>query len=275
MNKKGLPLIHGNILRIHNFTTWIRGLYYAYIVLSWYLFTNRPLPDASKFQRKMHLRFRREYSQNGEDGIVEAIFRKIGTTNKYFVEFGVEDGMECNSRYLALHKGWKGLLMDGAEHPGTDVKSEFITAENIQALFKKYNVPETPDLLSIDIDGNDYWVWQAINHYKPRVVIIEYNSHILPEETKTIPYNPRFHWDGTDYYGASLGVLDLLGQRKGYTLICTDRNGVNAFFVRADLAQGKFAQRTLGEIYHPPAFKGIIGKRHAPDNLNRSWVTVK
>ncbi|HVZ25547.1 MAG TPA: hypothetical protein VG842_05820, partial [Sediminibacterium sp.] len=134
------------------------------------------------------------YSQFGEDGIIREIFRRIGTTNRYFVEFGVEDGSETNTTYL-LYQGWKGLWMDGDEKFVRSIQvscanaiakgqltvvHSFITAENIESLFDRAGVPKEFDLLSIDIDRNDYHVWKAISHYRPRVVVIEYNSIYRP-----------------------------------------------------------------------------------------------
>jgi len=201
------------------------------------------------------------YSQNGEDGILEAIFSRIGVTNRFCVEFGVENGRECNSRYLIERKGWQGLRMDGGEHAevvGT-VHREFITAENIVALFRKYGVPQEFDLLSIDIDGNDYWVWRAIEGYSPRAVIIEYNSSIRPEESRTVPYQPDFQWDGTNYFGASLLALAKLGRSKGYTLVGCDSQGANAFFVRDDLVAGRFVVRSVAQLYAAPRYGEVVG----------------
>ncbi len=140
------------------------------------------------------------YSQNGEDGIIKAIFEKIGITNKFCVEFGIQE-KEGNSIYLQK-QGWNCLWMDGN---GDDIKikKEYITRENINELFKKFNVPKEPDLLSIDIDSNEYWIWEAIQGYSPRVVIIEYNASIPITESKTIKYDPEFQWDGSNYFGAS------------------------------------------------------------------------
>lgn len=234
---------------------------------------HRPIRDISVFQRFIPFIERREFSQNGEDGIIEAIIGMIGITNRYCVEFGVEDGMECNVRYLLKKRGWTGLLMDGGhEDPHINLHREFITAENIEELFRKHSVPEKFDLLSIDIDGNDYWVWKAIEHFHPRIVIIEYNAHIPPEKATTIPYDPAFVWDKTDYYGASLLALKKLGEAKGYTLLGTDKHGVNAFFVESSLVPGHFTPPLWPETYHPPAFKGKLGNRHPPDPHQRPWV---
>ena len=199
----------------------------------------------------------------------------IGATNKYFVEFGVEDGMECNTRYLSKKRGWQGLLMDGSnENTSINLHKEFITAENIEELFKKYAVPAEFDLLSIDIDGNDYWVWKAIERYKPRVVIIEYNACFPWEESKAIPYEPAFMWEKTDYYGATLRALVKLGNAKGYTLVATDRCGVNAFFVHNALVNGNFIKKGPEELYHAASFKGKPGNKHPRDTKQRPWVAI-
>ena len=226
------------------------------------------------FERRISFIERKEYSQNGEDGIINAIFAMIGTTNKYYVEFGVENGIECNTRYLFTHKGWNGLLMDGSnEGPAINLHKEFITAENIEQLFERHGVPKEFDLLSIDIDGNDYWIWKAITKFSPRVVIMEYNAGFPWEESKTIPYSPEFVWDKTDYMGATLQALVKLGKEKGYTLVATDKNGVNAFFVRDDVLKG-IHMRSPKTLYHPAAYKGKKGNKHPTDPLNRAWTEV-
>jgi hypothetical protein len=216
------------------------------------------LDDLERFERKV-------YSQNGEDGVLEAIFAAVGLTNRFFVEFGCEDATECNTAYL-LDQGWQGVLMDPAGvsgNPKADVRQEFITAENIDSLLRRYVVPEEFDLLSIDIDGNDYWVWRAIAH-RPRVVVIEYNAHVPPDERRSIAYDPTFQWSGTDYFGASLRALAELGERKGYRLVYCESRGVNAFFVDARVLPPSFVPRPLQLVYRPPNFDGR-GARHLPD----------
>jgi len=157
------------------------------------------------------------YSQNGEDGVISEIFKRIGIYSKFAVEFGVEDGTECNTRYLKK-KGWKVLQMDGGEDNPTYVKREFINAGNINKLFKKYSVPNDLDLLSIDIDSNDFWVWKAINKkYIPKLVVIEYNATISIDSAMSIEYNKNQIWDGgSDYFGASLLAMYRLARAKGY-----------------------------------------------------------
>jgi hypothetical protein len=186
--------------------------------------------DLNHFEKKI-------FSQNGEDGVLEKIFSVIGTTNSYYVEFGVENGAECNTRYLREKYGWNGLLMDGGyENKKINLRREFITAENINQLFSKYQVPKEFDLLSIDIDYNDFYIWQALgSEYRPRAVVIEYNPTHLPSEDKVVLYDAKGKWDGTNYYGASMLALYKLGRKKGYSLVHADAKAVNLFFIRNDI----------------------------------------
>lgn len=206
------------------------------------------------------------YSQNDEDGIIEEIFNRIGTTNKVFIEFGVQNGLECNSHYL-LFKGWRGLWIDGGHDEEIQEKfapviangqlkflQAFITRENINELFIAGGVTGEIDLLSIDIDGNDYYVWEAINVVKPRVVVIEYRAFIPPNCEWKQAYNKRHVWDGvSDWQGASLKAYELLGRRLGYHLVGTSLTGVNAFFVRKDLAKDLFIEPATAENLYNPA----------------------
>lgn len=208
-----------------------------------------PLRDLTRYERRI-------YSQNGEDGILQAIFARVGTTNRYFVEIGTGDGSECNTRYLADHHDWRGLLLDCRyENPTRSLYREFVTAENINPLFAKYNVPAEFDLLSIDIDGNDLWVWNSIDaRWRPRVLVIEYNSNVGPDASLTIPYDQEFCWDGTTYYGASLRALCALAELRGYALIACDSRGINAFFVRADLVAALGEPAQAERAYRPPSY---------------------
>lgn len=212
---------------------------------------------------------RQVFSQFGEDGIIQEIFRRIGTTNRYFVEFGVETGVETNSTYL-LHKGWQGLWIDGSEkftasihrhfpkviaEKRLTVLTSFITAENIESLFAQGGVPAEFDLLSIDIDRNDYHVWKAITHYKPRVVVIEYNSIFPPGDHFVVEYDAGAMWDKTSNCGASLTAMEKLGAEKGYKLVGSTFAGLNAFFVREDLVEGNFSGPFDAHThYEPPRY---------------------
>ena len=215
------------------------------------------------------------YSQNDEDGIIEEIFNRIGTTNKIFVEFGVQNGLECNSHYL-LHKGWSGLWLEGNEdfckeiavrfapvlkNGQLKVGNAFITKDNINFLIEKCGITGEIDLLSVDIDGNDWHVWKAINVVQPRAVIIEYNAKFPPNYAWIMPYNEKHIWDGSDCQGASLKALELLGTELGYQLVGTNLNGVNAFFVKQELAKHLFVEPATAEMLYNP-FRFIAGQRY-------------
>lgn len=208
------------------------------------------------------------YSQNDEDGIIEEIFNRIQTTNKKFIEFGVQDGIESNGHYLLL-KGWTGFWIecDGnavreinkkfanvIKNKKLSVAKEYITKDNINTIFEKYGMTGEIDLLSIDIDGNDYYVWENITVVNPRVVVIEYNAKIPPSCEWVMPYCEEHMWDGGDKHGASLAALEKLAYQKGYVLVGTNISGVNAFFVRKDCINESFAARTVKELYNPPRY---------------------
>ena len=228
-----------------------------------WLFQNDKYKDPKKLSR-----FDRQvFSQNGEDGIIEEIFKRIGTTNKYFAEFGAStDGLENNTANLLLD-GWKGLWIEAelkhvnqirerfqlvVENHQLTVNNAFVDAENIERLFKEANVPSEFDFLSIDIDGNDYWIWKAITKYRPRVVCIEYNAIHGDTRKWVMAYNPKHVWDGSNYYGASLKSYELLAREKGYSLVGCDFTGGNAFFVREDCVSNKFQQPFTSENHFEP-----------------------
>ena len=211
------------------------------------------------------------FSQNGEDGLLAYIFSEIGTTNRRFVEFGVGDGRECNCANLAIHFGWSGLMLEASaadvrrarafygrlrreDGPRVAVDECLVTVENINEAIAAGQVTSEIDLLSIDIDGNDYWIWEAIDVVSARVVIIEYNAS-FGRRAISIAYDPGFvrfkaHRSGW-YHGASLAALTKLGERKGYDLIGTDSLGVNAFFVRRDVPKGRLEALGAEEAYRP------------------------
>jgi hypothetical protein len=211
----------------------------------------------------------KKYSQNGEDGIIAEIMRRIGAGGKYLIEFGIEDGTECCTRRLLVEDGWGGLLIDGspeyaekarkmhAGQPTVQVVNSFITVENILDVFREAQVPHAPDLLVVDIDGNDYWIWNRIlSAYRPRVVVIEYNARWLPPTEWVMSYSPTHCWDGTAQFGASLSSLAKLGSAHGYKLVGCTSDGVNAFFVRDDLVGDHFPDHDNGVAYHyaPPLY---------------------
>lgn len=205
-------------------------------------------------------------SQCGEDGILEEIFKRIGTTNRFFVEFGAGNGVQ-NSTASLLLANWTGAWIEGDKGNCETIRQKyapllirhrlrfsesFITAENIEELFSTLDIPETFDCLSIDLDGNDYWVWKAIEHYAPRVVVCEYNARYGPNLPWVMKYNPAHLWNGSCYYGAGLKALEKLGAAKGYTLVGCNLAGVNAFFVRQDSAGDLFAGPYTAEHHYEP-----------------------
>ena len=194
----------------------------------------------------------RVFSQWGEDGLIQYLLSRVPSPNKVFVEFGVENYIESNTRFLAINDRWSGLVMDGSAANvefirrdsiswACDVKSvtAFITRENINELLESNGIRGDIGLLSIDIDGNDYWVWEAIECISPRIVVCEYNSLFGLVARVTVPYDPAFvrakaHYSKV-YYGASIAALEALGRSKGYTLVGGNSGGNNVFFVRNDL----------------------------------------
>lgn len=195
------------------------------------------------FAKKLMNYRKRIYSQTIEDGIIEGIFDNIGVTNKYFVEFGAWDGVNLsNTANLRINEKWEGLLLEGNKEKADKldyIKHAFLTAENINEHFKTYNVPKVFDLLSIDLDGNDYWIWKAIdeNKFRARVVVVEFNSS-LPNQRDSIAikYSPELNTTipSVNYYGASIAAFKKLGESKGYSLIFRVNNH-NLFFVDTNL----------------------------------------
>jgi hypothetical protein len=212
----------------------------------------------------------RVYSQCGEDGVLQHIFECIGSTTRSFVEFGAKDGIEgSNTANLRVHHGWTGLLMDAAASPQDAlVRHAFVTAENIDALFHEHRVPKPLDLLSIDIDGNDYWVWKALTEWQPRVVVIEYNIFFPNDACRTMPYDANHVWDESAYHGASLAALRKLGDQKGYALVHTDAWSPNAFFVLRSELPASFEERPTDELTDWGRFQ------EPPDPQGRAWLEV-
>ncbi len=187
------------------------------------------------------------FSQFGEDGLIQFLIKNLNISNKKFIEFGVENYEEANTRFLLENNNWSGLIIDSSKKNIEYIKkqdyywkqnikaiNEFITKENINNLIKINNFGGEIGILSIDIDGNDYWIWNEIEIVKPEIVIIEYNARLGSELSLTIPYKSNFNRMKNlkkNNYGASLNALNKLGEKKGYKLVGTNSNGNNAFFV--------------------------------------------
>ena len=208
-------------------------------------------------------------SQNEEDGLLLALFGVVGADTHRFVEIGCGTN-GGNSGFLASELDWSGLMVDAVEARVQRVRGRFgpnvvgveamVTCENINDLVRDNGCAGDIDLLSIDIDGNDIWIWNSISACRPRVVVIEYNALFGADRAVAVPYDPGFDrhtGTGHIYYGASPAAMTEMGKRKGYRLVVTEPEGVNAFFVRDDLAP---------EI---PALDPAVGYRPRYEQLRR------
>ncbi len=193
----------------------------------------------------------RVFSQNGEDGIIQWIVQNVRINNKCFVEFGVSTYEESNTRFLLMNNNWSGLILDGSEKNIEVVKNWdeywrydlnartcFITKDNINHVIEKEGFAGEIGLLSVDIDGNDYWVLDAIRCIEPIILICEYNSIFGSEEVVTIPYDENFyrtdlHYSNL-YYGASLKAFIRWAEKKNYIFLGCNSAGNNAFFVKKE-----------------------------------------
>ena len=232
------------------------------------------------------------FSQFGEDGIIDFLVKKINLQTKTFIEFGVEDYEESNTKFLLEAKNWKGLVIDSSQRFIDIIKKQdfywrnnliavkaFITVENIDNLIKKNFLHDDVGLMSIDIDGNDYWVWKAIKARKPAIVIIEYNARFGYEKSVSIPYKKDFdriaEHHSSIYFGASLMALYKLGKEKGYSLVGTNANGNNSFFVRDDFIKKSPDLKifTPEQCFHLNSFNELRDKNGAI--LDRNSVLEK
>lgn len=236
----------------------------------------------------------RNFSENGEDGILLYLFSLIGTTNQRAIEICAGDGRQCNAANLIIHHGWDGLLFDGdaqkvdfgkkfySSHPDTKnwppkFIQAWVTAENVNQLVNEAGFTGEVDLLSLDIDGQDYWVWKELNCVTPRIVVLEYQDILGPDRCLTVPYDPNFiatfgpH--GPNYCGASLGAFVKLGRQKGYRLIGCQRYGYNAFFLRNDVGLDVFPEILAKDCFIHPKVKFGIENRY-PNVAGDEWVEV-
>lgn len=210
----------------------------------------RQLVDS--FSGSLHSVEFQAYSQWGEDGIIQYLINKIDIERKIFVEFGVANYQESNTRFLLVNNNWSGLVIDGSPENIDFIKNDpiywrynlkaeqaFIDRDNINSLIEKNGITGDIGLLSVDVDGNDYWIWQVVDGLNPAIIITEYNSLWGPTAKVTTPYDKNFvrsraHYSNL-YYGASIQALTELGKEKGYSLVGSNSAGNNLFFVRNDL----------------------------------------
>jgi hypothetical protein len=211
----------------------------------------------------------RSFSQNGEDGILLYLFSVLGTTNKKVVEICAGDGIECNAANLIVNHGWSGLLVDGDEQNIALARQFYatcrdtfsrvptlvrawVTAENVNQLLCEHGYAGEVDLLSLDIDGMDYWVWQALTCVRPRVVVLEFNYRWGPERAVTVPYRADFRVESNKHpwcCGASLPAFVKLGRQRGYRLIGTHKQELNAIFLRSDLGTDLFPEVSVPRVF--------------------------
>jgi hypothetical protein len=248
-------------------------------------FLDFEMPDRPGYQdpRRLFRHHAQVCSQNGEDGIIHEIFRRIGASGRVFAEVGVGDGCENNTAFL-VSQGWTGFWIDGcsnflralenrADLRGGCLKYliSIATRENVAGLFDRLGVPREFDLLSLDIDQNTYYVWEGLSGFRPRVVVVEYNSAIPSDIDWKGHYHPARTWDGTQNFGASLKAFEMLGRQLGYGLVGCECVGSNAFFVRNDLLSGKFAEPFTAENhYEPPRYWMAHRRCHPPAILDRT-----
>lgn len=219
------------------------------------------------------------FSQFGEDGIINFLINNLDIKSKKFIEFGVENYEEANSRFLLENNSWEGLIIDSSKDNinfitkqnyywkyNLTAKCEFITKENINDIIYKNNFSGKIGLLSIDLDGNDYWIWECINTVDPDIVLIEFNARLGIDRSITVPYSPSFdrkinHFSNI-IYGASLLALNNLAKKKNYSLICTNRNANNAFFIKKELLENVKSEliksRNPSECNYIPSFNETL-----------------
>jgi hypothetical protein len=191
------------------------------------------------------------FSQFGDDGIIQYLINNIDIPKKTFIEFGVQDYSESNTRFLLINNNWKGLIIDGSKEDMEKLKDNelywrynltavgmFVNKTNINDIFKTNGFEGEVGILSVDIDGNDYWIWEAIYAVNPIIVIVEYNSVFGKEHAITVPYDENFnrtkaHFSNL-FWGASLKALKQLADKKGYLFIGCNSAGNNAYFIRSD-----------------------------------------
>jgi hypothetical protein len=226
-------------------------------------------------------------SEHEEDGITIALFQWVGAPTHRFVEIGAGvNGGNCG--FLAKELGWTGLMVDVDPDrvarlqrrfaPAVAVAQARVTRENVNDLIVSHGLAGEIDLLSIDIDGVDYWVWEQLTVCRPRVVIVEYNPFLGADRSVTVPYEPAFNRHRFDvprsaYYGASLPALAKLGARKGYRLVLVEPRGVNAFFVREDIA-GDVPALQVGGVPIAPEAIADFGPEGIYPYLDRSGLAL-
>ena len=210
----------------------------------------------------------RIFSQWDEDGIIAYLLDQLPPVPPTFVEFGVGNYRESNTRFLIRRGDWAGLIIEADPASCAQIKTleemwrydlrlveAFVSAESINGLLGSAGRDGEIGLLSIDVDGNDYWIWRAITVVTPAIVVIEFNGRFGDERRVSVPYDPSFrrmsaHPSGI-YYGASLPAMVRLGQEKGYDYVGSNTADINAFFVRSDLRPSHIPALSAREGFRP------------------------
>ncbi len=230
------------------------------------------------------------FSQFGEDSIIQFLIKNIQVSNKKFVEIGVENYEEANTRFLLENNLWEGLIIDNSDENVSYIKKQnyfwknkiqvlkkFVTRENINSILKENGFEGEIGLLSIDIDGNDYWLWQSIEVIKPDILIIEYNAIFGPEEKLTLKYSENFVRPNKgiykSLYGASLNALCELSKKKGYSLVCGNSNGNNAFFVKNNLLNDKVYEQSVKHCFKENTFKEYLDEKGELNSLKQVEIS--
>jgi len=217
------------------------------------------------------------YSESGEDGVLFKLFELFGTTNKFFVEFGAENGTQCNTRALREFRGFNGVLFDmDYENKSINLFKHTITSENVVGLFETYNVPKEFDLLSVDIDSHDFYVLEEIlKNYAPRVFVCEYNATHLPHKDKVVLKEANT-FNG-NYFGASILAFYKLGKKYNYSLVYANNKGVNLFFVKNTVLEDSKHVilkniNDVNAIYRTPKYGSGPNGGHLQDKFNTSYT---
>jgi hypothetical protein len=241
-----------------------------------------PLPSLDEVEFRV-------FSQHGEDGILLYLFSLIGTTNKKVAEICAGDGIECNAANLIVNHGWSGWLFDGdagkirvgrafyARHLNTlphppELVNAWVDTANVNSLVAAQGVAGEIDLLSLDMDGVDYWIREAIAGISPRVIVLEYNARLGPARALSVPYRADFVAQG-GHWGASLAAFVQLNRQRGYRLVGCDRSGINAFFIRSGIAEDVLPEASPDECFARTRAQTMFEAHPLPEP-GQDWVMV-
>lgn len=210
--------------------------------------------DINNYKKKV-------YSQSEEDGIIEKFFDVLNIKKGWYCEFGAGDGNWISNTKKLREEGWMGVLIEGDDKSFSDLKNNFesnpnvtiinsyVTCEENECLdfiLSKTNIPIDFDILSIDVDGNDLWIWKSLTKYLPKLVVVEYNAFCDPHESLTIEYDKNHRFNSDSYYGATAGAFNKLAEEKGYVLIGSTPS-LNLFYCKKEYAS-YFRKMELNEV---------------------------